>query len=394
MDSRLRCPQCTHLVKTGAHFCNHCGYDLATPPPPPPQQQMGPPPGTPQYAAYPAPPPPRGKSLSPGCIAACIIGVLVVGFVCLFTVALPSFIKVKEKAKEAETKANLHSIQVDVEKYAVSRAGNYPAYLIGGDAHCAAGANSSGDPAFTAITACPAPDQLADPLLRAGYLPGGYPRNPFVRDGIAIHQVQEHLDSSEIYGVDPLRNATPDGALYGTRFGAECNVMGSVLADPRYRLALFYGEEPESATPSFADVEYEFWDMWQSNKPAPYLPGQFFYKSMGPIVAVGAEARESSNQELPFVPTETDQYILAAYGGVRTKGRDVLGAEQPFVMVRPDGTSTDTWMYTRSEVSPDPAKIEGSAYSFGISTSANTKTQYGNPNGLRDALVLVLTAGS
>jgi type II secretory pathway pseudopilin PulG len=57
-----------------------------------------------------------------------IIGILV-------AIALPNFIKVKTKAREAEVKQNLHSIQLGVERYAVDNEGNYPFFLYGGDTY-------------------------------------------------------------------------------------------------------------------------------------------------------------------------------------------------------------------------------------------------------------------
>jgi hypothetical protein len=44
----------------------------------------------------------------------------------------PNFIKIKTKAREAEVKQNLHSIQLAVERYAVDSGGAYPYFLYGG----------------------------------------------------------------------------------------------------------------------------------------------------------------------------------------------------------------------------------------------------------------------
>ena len=56
----------------------------------------------------------------------------------LAAIALPNYIKVKDKAKEAEVKANLHNIQLSVERWAVDSEGPYPNYLIGGEPKYAA----------------------------------------------------------------------------------------------------------------------------------------------------------------------------------------------------------------------------------------------------------------
>jgi prepilin-type N-terminal cleavage/methylation domain-containing protein len=355
-----------------------------------------------------------------------LVVIVIIGI--LAAIALPNYIKVKEKAKEAEVKSNLHNIQLSIERFAVDTEGAYPNYLIGGEPKYAATVfTGSAANAFTDITECDPIEGVSDPLLRKGYI-DAYPRNPFVRSGIAIHQVQENLPSATD-GMDPLRNAYTDGEDLGTRFGSYCTSMGSVLADPRYDLWVWVDPETGFTEPeqTWANIEYEFWDMWIGNKPLPYLPGQFFYKGVGPIVAVGTTTAEDQ----AILPTEIDQYMLGGYGGIRTKGKDILGPEREITyMMRagaggyswladadwssperpsfeplqgdpnPWGGSTgfeteplEVWPWTRSEVSSDPEDLGGSPYQPANVGDTNEQLQYGNPNGYRDAIILVLTAG-
>jgi hypothetical protein len=208
--------------------------------------------------------------------------------------------------------------------------------------------------------------------------------------------------------------------------------MGSVLADNRFQNWTYVDVQNNTATPrpTWANIEYEFWDMWRGNKPLPYLPGEFFYKGSGPIVAIG----QNNAEQNPILPTEIDQYMLGGYGGIRTKGKDVLGEEEQITYFTrsaanngdwlADANFTDggpsfgdtpmqggvpggpggpgagntnglgtlkIWPWTRSTTSADDKN--GSPYGPANIGDSNEQLQYGKPNGIRDGIVLVLTAG-
>jgi type II secretory pathway pseudopilin PulG len=302
---------------------------------------------------------------------------LVVGFVgVLAAIALPNFIQIKDKAKEAEVKQNLHTIQLAVERFEVDRDRDYPQYLIGGSTRYSASINPEAS-AFSGTKDSPDKSKVSDILLREGYL-DEYPANPFTRNGVAIHQLQENLPTA-LAGADMLRNGTSTGQ-FGTRFGPTCELMGNVLADPRYtKWNMKTGKAGVGNQPTYADMEYQFWDMWAGKKPLPYLPGQFFYKSAGKLTQ--KEAAKSSNQ--PVIPGWTMKYILGGYGSVRTKGKDVLGDELP---IQVEGK--ELWVWTRSSLGGKG----GSPFSPASDDSMN-QLSYENPNGVRDALIILLTNG-
>jgi hypothetical protein len=241
-----------------------------------------------------------------------------------------------------------------VEKYGVDHNGAYPAYLTGGEARWTAAVDiSSRSEPFSSEAPCPALKQVSDPLLSGGYMTV-YPRNPFAKNGVGVHNDQLTLPLNAPGG-DPLRNGVETGRLYGTRFGAYCTSMGQVLGAKYYfpqtntqpggrqnRYIVSTAAIP--GLPPGADVTYPCWDVWKSNQARNPLPGEFIYAGSGPIIALGSA---SPNGQYPILPAEIDNYMLAAFGGPGTKGKDVLDTTgDPFripnLPVQPPGGTVST----------------------------------------------------
>jgi hypothetical protein len=94
--------------------------------------------------------------------------------------------------------------------------------------------------------------------------------------------------------------------------------------------------------------------------------------------------------DVPQNPDEVDGYLLGAFGGVRTMGKDVLGEEDPVPL--PDKQQGFNW--TRSQLGNEPRERFGSPFYIGpdYKPVEGWTVRYGNPNGLCDAVVLVLTS--
>jgi prepilin-type N-terminal cleavage/methylation domain-containing protein len=362
----------------------------------------------------------KGFTLIELLVVITIIGILA-------AIALPNYIKAKNKAKEAETKANCHTIQISLERYMTDNM-EYPHYLLGGDIdgwlnwhNQWDGVNNASMPNGMGIATN---DRVQDPLVEYDYITS-YPGNPFVGDGQIIIRQTDVLGRDEQGAGDP-------------RFGYKGNVMGQGLDD----MNMFRGDTHPgpyfwsaicthrtldrgqwmNVPPAFVSDETEMYYLFggrrnqlqnaSSDVIFTFWPGNFFYKATSDQVI----SRQGFTIPVPNtnIGGHYNRYMLGGYGAEGTVGTDVIRLEY----TDPDGGDLcwicpppfqlncfclgyELFGYLNwgdpgglPEVFGGGDAFTGPSYPYNKSESNPDEFIYGCEDGVPDGVILVLTNGS
>lgn len=254
-------------------------------------------------------------------------------------IALPNITRIREKAKEAEVKKNLHNIQIAIERYATDTE-YYPAWIYGGDvtdswtlpqaywdAFLASrnfsfgkGDSGTGQPAWVEV----AQPGDGDPLLISGYF-SEYPKNPFV-----MHPNPDTRNAAESNfiitqvsgGVTSQRNAGGmfNDLMWEISGGPPKSTDPTPTSHPGWEL-LYPVVKHFSADNLIADNG----DTEHSN----YLVGNFYYYSINQQPNTSWGDYDPNNVDttvdpsLRRPPVITIGYRLVGYGSNHTDGTDV-----------------------------------------------------------------------
>ena len=199
-----------------------------------------------------------------------LVVIVIIGI--LAAIALPNFIKARNKAREAEVKSNVHSIQIALERYAVDTGGGYPPFLIGAEAEFnvirtqyltifdGAARVRNGATPFCKTLDGPHPDFVKItmcPLIQFSYL-AEFPVNPFAKRDSGM------WNASAIGGTS-MTGRFPYGGLHG---------------DKMFDISFGWGDTPQTdfvlyTTESFEENQDDDQNIFAD--PDLDAPGNFYY---------------------------------------------------------------------------------------------------------------------
>ena len=285
-------------------------------------------------------------------VVVAVIGVVVILVGLMAAMALPNFIKAREKAKEAEVKSNIHAIQIALERYAVDTGGFYPLMLYGGDftdtfAKLGAPENPDtgmsyymppDDPGYQ-----PFPGDL-DVLLQFGYI-ARYPTNPFQsdRDTAKLGKIKTNPAEN---GFGPLELRFESDGLSRTNIwlqpedrglqyvrrsvgGEMGNLMWDVSEGQRHApWPIVVVPDPQPNRAGYVNPQFSFSDEKAGRYRDDYqfwlTPGNFYYYALFEGVGGYSSFVSDSGGPRPDAPITGAiiGYHLAGYGTVFNAGQD------------------------------------------------------------------------
>ncbi|MEO7993549.1 MAG: type II secretion system protein [bacterium] len=358
----------------------------------------------------------------------------------LAAIALPNYIKAKDKAKETQARSSLHSLQVAVERYHTDFE-KYPPFLLGGDIEGWKNWHNRYDDAVSNRLATQN-NFVQDPLIQWSYLQA-YPLNPFVDNGLAVIAQT---------GAPTGPGGTIQSGDGDPRFGFRGDTMGNMLDDPAWSKHRITGypavetswiELPRTLqnAASLGFVTYPNGTVYMGggrvlrDNPGgseagggaaildpegqlqfayTFWPGNYFYRGLFdiPVLRKGFTHYDPGGNP----GTETNRYIMGTYGAFGTRGQDVIRLETrdfdggrlwyhqppPWNPTSPtdysdifcgygDGTQGGEGL---PEVAGGGDAYDGPWYPYDFPKGDYGDYIYGAPDGVPDGVILILHAGA
>jgi len=361
----------------------------------------------------------RGFTLIELLVVITIIGILA-------AIALPNYIKAKDKAKEVQVKSAVHSIQVAIERYNVDFE-EYPLFLLGGDVEGWRNWHQKYDEPNPSVLGANA--FVRDPLVGYSYV-DSYPQNPFVDDGSAMLKQT---------GLPTGPGGTHQGGDGDPRFGFRGNVMGNGCENPmtffnwydddaqnietERTLLAGTNNDPTSLgfgtrqSPSNKGLHYSMGGRRavkvENGQNVVYTafthwPGNFFYRGFPERLL----DRKGWTIWFPqaFIKSQTSRYIMGAYGSYTSEGTDLIRNEERnnsggavyYQLPPPWSSGSNLFRCTFAGTGVDgglPEIAGGGNDTLGPWLPPDRSPDfpgafiYGAPDGYPDAVILTLVAG-
>ncbi len=331
-----------------------------------------------------------------------LVVIVIIGI--LAAMALPNFIKAREKAKEAEVKSNIHAVQIALERYAVDTGGFYPLILYGGDytdTFVKLGAPVNPETTYSYYVPPEEPGYPAFPgdldvLVQFGYL-AQYPNNPFqrtrditkygkLRTDPALNgfgPLEFHFETSGRSRVNIWYKPFERDLWYVKRDvgGARGNLMWEVSEGQRHAPWPIMVvpkpiphwnqyENPEYSAFAFQNTtnyrdDYQFW----------LTPGNFYYyalfEGVGGYSSFVTTGGDQANPNAPITGAIIG-FHLAGYGTIFNAGQDVYNLW---------GDYTERSLFTNN--SPRDPDVP----------PTTREEIYVGPDGRRDGVIIVVDSG-
>jgi len=328
-----------------------------------------------------------------------LVVIVIIGI--LAAMALPNFIKAREKAKEAEVKSNIHAIQIALERYAVDTGGFYPLILYGGDFTDTFGRLGAPENPDTNMSYYMPPDDPGyqsfpgdlDVLLQFGYL-AQYPNNPFQRTRDiskfgklktnpaenGFGPLEFHLDTQGLARVNIWAWPYDRALVYVRRLvgGEQGNLMWDVSEGQRHApWPIVVVPEPEPhwsgyVNPQFSAYAFESTTNYRDDYQFWLTPGNFYYYALFEGVGGYSSFVSQNGTPNPNAPI-TGAIIgfhLAGYGTMSNAGQDTYNLW---------GDYTERSLFTVNN------PLSGAPTSFA--------DIYVGPDGRRDGVIIVVDSG-